>query len=914
MLNGYSHLIMHILYIEDNQIDADLTHRHLARHAPYITMEHVSTYGDALAKLAQCSQERPIYDLVLTDMRLPDGDGLKVLAHVRSQALPIPVIVLTGTGSEEMAVSALKGGAEDYIAKRHDYLTRLPALLENTLNRFRAASRYSRPIRVLYAEHHAADIDLTRRHLARFAPHIQLEAVNTAPEALRLLTGDESASRFDLLLLDYRLPGMNALDLLKELEYRDALKLPVVLVTGQGDEEIAVQAIRLGITDYLVKNPGYLFQLPRTIENTYTQTLLQRERSALFESEQRYRALFELAPVVIFTKDTRGVYTSANAMAMGVLARNPVGLTDAEILGDDIAKPLAIHERAVMESGMERLVEDRILTAAGERFFLSRKSPLRDRRGNVTGLMGIGLEITERIRAAEAQQENQRRLAQLIEHVDEVIWLRETQGRKLLYISPTYAQIWGRSVASVYADADSMSAAIIPADAEIAQRFVQAMTHGQHAYLEFRIERPNGSIAWIAAQTFAVEDESGKVYRVAGLARDITERRRSEENLQQQERLVAVGQMAAGIAHDFNNILAIIMLYTQMLQISVQKSTHQRHLTTIYQQALHAANLVQQILDFSRRSPMERVTMDIAPFVKELVRLWQRTLPENIRVELEISNHALVISADPSRLQQALINMAINARDAMPNGGILRLSVSTITLSPAQPPPAAGMNAGNWLCIGVGDSGMGIPADVLPRIFDPFYTTKAPGTGTGLGLAQVYGIVRQLDGFIQVESQVDLGTLFTIYLPLVDQPVTLADERQSLPPRGQGETILLVEDEAALREAMAEMLTQLGYHVLAAENGRHAIYLFDKHKTGIAMVVSDLVMPDMGGKELYQELVKAYPMDRPLKMLLVTGYPQDNVVPWQTEKEAVRWLQKPFALETFAHRVANILNDVRRLA
>jgi CheY-like chemotaxis protein len=312
--------------------------------------------------------------------------------------------------------------------------------------------------------------------------------------------------------------------------------------------------------------------------------------------------------------------------------------------------------------------------------------------------------------------------------------------------------------------------------------------------------------------------------------------------------------------------------------------------------------------------------MDIVPFIKELVRLWQRTLPENIRVESALGQQPLVISADPSRLQQALMNMAINARDAMPDGGILRLSISPMTLHPGQQPPLATMRAGKWLCIGMGDSGTGIPADVLAHIFDPFFTTKSPGMGTGLGLAQVYGIVHQLDGCIQVESQVGLGTLFTIYLPLVDQPVTATDDAHSPPPRGQGQTILLVEDEAALREAMAEMLTQLGYQVLAAENGRHAIFLFGENKSRIDMVVSDLVMPDMGGKELYQELVQKYASDGPLRMLLVTGYPQDGHA-WQPEHQAgnqsgsqsanstIRWLQKPFAMETFAHRVAETLNN-----
>jgi CheY-like chemotaxis protein len=280
-------------------------------------------------------------------------------------------------------------------------------------------------------------------------------------------------------------------------------------------------------------------------------------------------------------------------------------------------------------------------------------------------------------------------------------------------------------------------------------------------------------------------------------------------------------------------------------------------------------------------------------------------------VELEVNHPSFTILADPARLQQALMNMAINARDAMSNGGILRLSLSPFSVAPGVPPPVANMGVGNWLCIGVGDSGTGIPADVLPHIFDPFYTTKAPGTGTGLGLAQVYGIIHQLDGFINVESQVGLGTLFTIYFPLVDQPATVVDESQAPPPRGTGETVLLVEDESALREAMAETLTQLGYQVLTAANGRQAIALFGEHAATIKVVVSDLIMPDIGGKELYQALVQSDAHPDPLRMLLVTGYPRDESEEWHTDKGThgtIRWLQKPFAMESFARRVAETLH------
>jgi PAS domain S-box-containing protein len=900
---------MHILYIEDNSADADLTRRYLARHMPEVTLAFAENFANAVTHLEGCTQEQPIFDLILTDMRLPDGDGLSVINYIRSRALPLPVIVLTGTGNEELAVLALKGGADDYITKRHDYLTRLPVALETTLMRFRtAASQYNRTLNILYAEHYKIDVDLTRRHLAQYAPHIQLDVVYSAPEVLARLSAEADAPSYDLLLLDYRLPGMNGLDLLKELEYSGKLNLPVVLVTGQGDEEVATQALRFGVSNYLVKNPGYLFQLPRTLENIHAQTLLQHERAALFESEQRYRALFDHAPVVIFTQDLSGIYTSANTMAVELFGCDPVGLSDADLTKQGLHGLLAA-DPVVFERGAEHLREERVMTPKGERVFLSRKSPLRDRRGNVTGLMCISLEITERIRAEEAERENQRRLAQLAEHIDEVIWLYETTQDKLLYISPAYERVWGCSVESAYADVNSMTAAIVPDDRERVLSIAQATLSGHTASMEYRIQRPDGSIVWVAAQTFPIHNDQGQIYRIAGLARDITERRRSEDQHQQQARLVSVGQMAAGIAHDFNNILAIIMLYTQMLQVSVQSSVHQRHLTTIYQQATHAANLVQQILDFSRRSPIERVIMDVVPFIKELVRLWRRTLPENIRVEFEMEDLPLVISADASRLQQALMNMAINARDAMNQGGTLHLRVSAMTLLPGQTPPLASMNIGKWLCITMCDSGMGIPPDVLPHVFDPFFTTKSTGEGTGLGLAQVYGIVRQLDGFIQVESEVGVGATFTTYLPLIEQQAPPVEGDPQPLMRGKGETILLVEDETALREAIAEMLTQLGYAVLPAEDGQDALSLYAEHQSVIKLIVSDVVMPDMGGQELVQQLAEAYGDTVLLRVLLVTGYSMENLEEWHASSGIVKWLQKPFTVETLAQHVAEMLNE-----
>src|SRR5262245_61441042 len=236
---------MRILYVEDNPRDADLAQRWLRKQAPQFALETVATQSEAVARLT--GPDAQPYDLVLTDLRLPDGDGLSLLNYIRERGLPLAVVVITGAGDEETAVAALKAGADDYVAKRNGYLEKLPPTLESALYHHRAwATRQTRPLKALYVEHHNADIDLTRRHLQRYAPHIQLDVALTATEAIARLTQTGEASQYDVILLDYRLPGLNALEALKELRQDRGLDIPVVLVTGQGDEEVALQALKLG--------------------------------------------------------------------------------------------------------------------------------------------------------------------------------------------------------------------------------------------------------------------------------------------------------------------------------------------------------------------------------------------------------------------------------------------------------------------------------------------------------------------------------------------------------------------------------------------------------------------------------------------------------------------------------------------
>jgi CheY-like chemotaxis protein len=306
--------------------------------------------------------------------------------------------------------------------------------------------------------------------------------------------------------------------------------------------------------------------------------------------------------------------------------------------------------------------------------------------------------------------------------------------------------------------------------------------------------------------------------------------------------------------------------------------------------------------------------MDLVPYVKEMIKLWQRTLPEIVAIRLATPGDPLVVSADPARLQQALTNIAINARDAMAGGGELTVSLQEMTVADEDAAPLPGITPGQWVAIAIADTGVGIPPDVLPRIFDPFFTTKPPGQGTGLGLAQVYGIVRQLGGQIQVESLVGQGTRFTLYLPMLDRPYTAETITVLAPPRGAGETILLVEDEKALRTAMLEMLSTLGYQVLTAESGRRARELYEAYHDRIALLISDLVMPDMSGLELHALLQKEPLNGRPLRLLLVTGYPLKDSDKRIIEHGLVDWIQKPFTMDTLARRVALALGNPHQTA
>jgi PAS domain S-box-containing protein len=493
----------------------------------------------------------------------------------------------------------------------------------------------------------------------------------------------------------------------------------------------------------------------------------------------------------------------------------------------------------------------------------------------------------ERLDLLKQTQEQARQVQMIIDTVPEGVLLLDVNHRVIL-ANPAARKYLSVLLGDVEIDqplsqlADQPIASLL--EVSSAQSWRELQASGEH-----------NQIFEFAAQPLEVAAEkSGWVL----VLRDITEERANLTRVQMQERLATVGQLAAGIAHDFNNIMAAIVVYTDLLAIDPDLKPEKReHVKIIQQQIQRATSLIRQILDFSRRSIMEPSPIDLLPFIKELDKLLGRILPENILLRLSYSPGVYMIQADPTSLQQIFMNLALNARDAMSAGGTLQFALSRLCISENERPPLPELTPGNWVRLSISDNGVGIPESTLTHIFDPFYTTKPVGKGTGLGLAQVYGIVKQHGGSIDVQSVVGEGTTFRLYFP----ELLVSDEqpKASFPgsiPRGNGETVLVVEDDSATREALQYLLESQNYNVFTAKDGIEALRLYDQVAQHFDLVVSDIVMPGMGGLMLYSALREREPN---IRLLFITGHPMELENQTLLEESRLNWLQKPFSMQEF---------------
>jgi PAS domain S-box-containing protein len=524
-----------------------------------------------------------------------------------------------------------------------------------------------------------------------------------------------------------------------------------------------------------------------------------------------------------------------------------------------------------------------------------------------------GLEQVRERESAELQREEMRDALAVSEHRFRSIYENLSVGVsqvsldfRIMRANDAYCQFLGYSEEELIGR--RLRELVRPAMLERDQKLQSQMASGEidHFRTEEQYIHKDGHTVYGILSGSLVRDAHGTPLYYLGSVQDITHHKQAEEHTAQQERLAAVGQLAAGIAHDFNNMLTGIIGYAELLQTQ-PKMPKEPALSRIIEQGQRAANLTRQILDFGRQSMRQPRPMELRSALEEAIGFIRRTVPENIKIRIDAKPKTYIVEADPTQFQQIVTNLALNARDAMPMGGELIFTLDRQQTQPGDAAPVPEMAQGEWIVVSVSDTGSGIPSDMLRHIFEPFYTTKETGKGTGLGLAQVYGIVKQHQGEITVESQLGMGTTFSIYLPASDSKLGVQPKTKlgSL-PRGSRETLLLVEDNQNVRDLVRTSLENLGYQVLTAANGEEAVETFGAHRDSVSLVLTDMVMPQMDGLALLRALHALQP---DIKVVILSGYPENAEMTAADKRNLVAWLNKPPKLKELAETVHAALAD-----
>jgi len=445
------------------------------------------------------------------------------------------------------------------------------------------------------------------------------------------------------------------------------------------------------------------------------------------------------------------------------------------------------------------------------------------------------------------------------------------------------------------------------ADPAERQRLLDRDSYTEREYdeVEATWKRKDGRRLTVQLSVRAVRDGTGGVEYYETFVRDATEQRRLEGQLLQAQKMEAVGRLAGGVAHDFNNLLTVILSYSDLLLEDLPLDIPDREdVEEIRKAAIAASALTRQLLAFSRQQVLEPRVLDVNTVVASTEKLLTRLLGEDVSLTTSLAVALGAVKVDPGQLEQIIMNLAVNARDAMPRGGRLSIETGNVEMDEGYVSGHPLARPGHYVMLAVSDTGIGMDAATQARIFEPFFTTKEAGKGTGLGLATVYGIVRQSGGFIWVYSEPGHGTSFKIYLPRVDESVSPAVPAA---PQvvGGSETVLVVEDVAAVRAVTRQMLERQGYRVLEASNGATALSLAQQHQSGIHLLVTDVVMPEVSGRELADQLVQLRP---DMKVLFMSGYTDDAIVRHGILQEGIAYLQKPFTPDTLARKVRVVLD------
>ncbi|MDX1943833.1 MAG: response regulator [Pirellulaceae bacterium] len=752
-------------------------------------------------------------------------------------------------------------------------------------------------IDVLLVEDSSSDAFFVREALSEFG-EFSLSRVERLADALDFLRENEPS----IVLLDLGLPDSQGLETLTRFR-RQAPELPVIVLTGRDDEELSIQTAQQGAHDYLVKSQLMGGNLRRTIRY-----VVERYQSAasLRESEERYRTLVDATASIVWSTPASGEFVAEQPSWSKF-----TGQTFEELKGwgwlnavhpEDRAET-SLAWRAAVASRAAYHVEHRLRRCDGNyRNMVVRAVPIIGSKAHVREWVGVHNDLTEQ----KLAEESLRLMNRAIESVTQGITIADARqvDCPLVYVSPGFERITGYSTG----DCLGRNCRFLQGektDRSMVGKLRQAIQLAEACSVELLNYRKDGEPFVNEVSISPIRDAGGRLTHFVGVQTDVTERRSLEMQLRHAQKLDAFGQLAGGVAHDFNNLLTIINGACEFLEEHLTSEVARDFLGEISQAGKRAESLTRQLLAFSRKQVLAPRVLNLNTLIQEEVKLLRRIIGEDIVISVLLRPSAGAVKVDPSQIQQVLLNLAVNARDAMPSGG--NLVIETRDCDDVEfPPGEKGGKRKAWTLLTVSDNGCGMSAEVQSRIFEPFFTTKQPGKGTGLGLATVFGIVKQSEGEIRVRSEIDRGTTFEIYSPRIDAVAeeTNLGEAPSVLPKGT-ESVLIVEDEVGVRSLCARVLKECGYEVLQATDGEQALSLSAEFPGTIDLLVTDMVMPGLSGQSLAERLTQ---LRANIRTLFISGYTENEVIHHGVRQQQIKFLQKPFSAWEFAAKVRDALD------
>jgi len=888
---------LNVIVIEDSEIDAKLIIRELERFFLIQKWELIDN-----KRLLEDALTRQSWDIVLSDYSLPQFSGMEAFKIVRSLRKDLPFILISGNIGEEIAVDAIRAGVNDYLIK--DRLSRLGHAVERELREAeeRKKLKDAEDNLVKSEAFYRSIFENSLYGIAIAGRDGNFSQVNSAFCELLEYSKDEIIGKFNM----------------EDITHPDHIEASNVLISKLLHREIE----NFSIEKQYVTKSGKIKDVISFVSAIYDEDGKYLSSSvSVLDITERKKA-YEALQLAEFSIEHSGFETiwfdrHGNIVRVNEAACRSLGYTREEFLtmsvknmdtdckSDEdwgvIWNEVKIRRHYVLFERYHRRKN-------GSVFPVEVVSSYFEYSGREF-IFSFAKDISERKAADEALHKSEEQFRALTENSFDTI-MRFDSELKHVYVNPMVEKYSGIPRSAFIGKTHHELG--FPEDLvqlwDLALRRV--FDTGELQRVEFHL--PLGYwIDWLCIPEF---DSNGEVRAVVTSARDITERKKAEEErveLQTQllhaQKMEAVGRLAGGVAHDFNNMLSVISGYGELAKEALsQNDPLMLYVSEILKAARRSTDLTRQLLAFSRRQVVEPRVLDINKLIKDSEKMLQRLVGEDINVQFIPTENIQPIRMDPSQVDQILANLTINARDAMPNGGMVTIELNNVSFDKAYCESHITFQQGDYVMLSISDTGSGMSKELMEHVFEPFFTTKAEGKGTGLGLSTVYGIVKQNNGFINLYSEPGIGTTFKIYFPQYAGELVEITQKEEMDLQGGTETVLIVEDEKQILSLCSVFLNSYGYKVLTANHPGEAILLCEKHNEDIHLLVTDVVMPNMNGKELHERIIKLKPH---IKVLYMSGYTEDVIFHRGIVANGISFIQKPFSMNEFIKKVKEVLGQ-----